>query len=527
MRKIIKYFLSVMAFGFVSTIFGQADKSILNWYNGKYPGMQTEKVYKKLKNKKTTTVVVAVIDSGIDVEHKDLEGKIWVNLKEIPNNKIDDDKNGYVDDIHGWNFLGNPSGQNQARAGLEKTRIYKRLKNKYEKNESGDFVEKNISEYELYKRLQIEISQEKEQNEAFLKQMDQLSLILTIVPSLVQNVLGKTEYSVKDLEKWKPQDEENKQIKQIALLMKSGELTEEVIKEQKEQIKSMLDFNLNLDFDDREFVGDNPYDFLDTKYGNNDVEGPDALHGTHVGGIIAAIRKNGLGGDGVATDVKLMSLRAVPDGDEQDKDIALAVRYAVDNGAQIINMSFGKSYSSNQKEVYEAFQYADSKGVLLVHAAGNDAANIDQVDNFPSSMYSFQTKKLDHYLTIGASTRFLKQKLAADFSNYGETRVDIFAPGHDIYNSVPQSEYKKLNGTSMAAPMVSGVAALLKSYFPTLSMLEIKDIILKSAKSYKGSKQFQPGSQDLIDFGKLSVTGGVIDVYAAVKLCQDLEKAKK
>jgi subtilisin family serine protease len=288
----------------------------------------------------------------------------------------------------------------------------------------------------------------------------------------------------------------------------------------------MVNFSLNSEFDDRMYIGDNPYDFNDTKYGNNDVEGPDALHGTHVGGIIGAIRGNNLGGDGVATDVKLMSLRAVPNGDEQDKDIALAIRYAVDNGAQVINMSFGKGYSPNQKEVYEAFKYADSKGVLLIHAAGNDAADVDVTDNFPSSMYSFQEKKFDHYLTIGASTRFPKGKLAADFSNYGQTKVDVFAPGHDIYNAVPQSEYKKLNGTSMAAPMVAGVAALLKSYFPKLSMLEIKDVMIKSAKSYKGSKQAKPGSGEEIDFAKLSNTGAVIDVYAAVKACMALEATK-
>jgi subtilisin family serine protease len=234
-----------------------------------------------------------------------------------------------------------------------------------------------------------------------------------------------------------------------------------------------------------------------------------------------------LGGDGVADNVVLMSLRAVPDGDEQDKDIALAIRYAVDNGAQVINMSFGKGYSPFQKEVYEAMKYADSKGVLLVHAAGNDAANLDKDDNFPTSMYSFQTEKLPLYLTIGASTRNAKGKLAADFSNYGQTKVDVFAPGHDIWNAVPQSAYKKLNGTSMAAPMVSGVAALLKSYFPALTMNEITTIMLKSATPYKGKMNTLPGAEENVDFAKLSVTGAVINVEAAVKMCLAAEKAKK
>jgi subtilisin family serine protease len=528
MKKIvIKLSFSLFALGFTGVVFGQVDKDVLNWYNGKGGGMQTEKAYKKLKKRKTTTVIVAVIDSGIDIEHKDLEGKIWVNSKEIPNNGIDDDKNGYIDDIHGWNFLGNAKGQNQNDACLEKTRIYRKLKPKYEAMEPNDVSNADTEEYETYKKVRKEVREEIEQYQQIVAQLEQLPMILQVVPGMVQSALGKSDYTLKDLEKWKPSDEQNVQIKQIATAMLNGDLSEEVLKEQMDQVKSMLDFNLNVNFNDREFVGDDPYDFKDTKYGNNDVEGPDALHGTHVGGIIGAIRKNKLGGDGVATDVKLMSLRAVPNGDEQDKDIALAIRYAVDNGAKVINMSFGKGYSPNQKEVYEAFAYADSKGVLLVHAAGNDAANVDVNDNFPTSMYSFQSKKLDHYLTIGASTRFPKGKLAADFSNYGETKVDVFAPGHDIYNSVPQSEYKKLNGTSMAAPMVAGVAALLKSYFPDLSMKEIKDIMLSSAKPYKGTKQEYPGSEELVDFAKLSVTGSVIDVYAAVKACLALEKSKK
>ena len=309
-----------------------------------------------------------------------------------------------------------------------------------------------------------------------------------------------------------------------------------------------MDFYLNVDFNERAFIGDNANDFSDKNYGNNNVEGPDALHGTHVSGIIGAVRGNGIGGDGVANDIKIMALRAVPNGDENDKDIALAVRYAVDNGAKVINMSFGKGYSPHQKEVYEAFKYADSKGVLLVHAAGNDNANVDKNSNFPTSMYSFQKEKLDLFLTIGASTRntkdfddatlwqaiksFGKKKrnhkkhLAASFSNYGQTKVDVFAPGEEIFNTVPQSDYKELQGTSMAAPMVAGVGAMLASYFPTLTMNEIKGIILKSATLYKGKMNLLPGSEELVDFATLSVTGGVVNVKNAVIMCLALESSK-
>ena len=308
--------------------------------------------------------------------------------------------------------------------------------------------------------------------------------------------------------------------------MLSGDLSMESIQEGLDHFDASINYQLNPDYNDREFIGDNPDDFNDVHYGTNDVEGPDALHGTHVGGIIGAVRGNGLGGDGVAENVKLMSVRAVPDGDEADKDIALAIRYAVDNGASVINMSFGKAYSPHQKEVYEALAYADSKDVLLVHAAGNDAADVDATPNYPTSSYSFQKAQLGRYLTIGASTRNAKQALPAVFSNYGQTKVDVFAPGFEIYSTVPQSEYKNLQGTSMAAPMVAGVAALLKSYFPTLSMLEIKEAILSSAKSFKGTKQNKPGSEELVDFATLSVTGGVVDLPAAVKKCMAIERSK-
>jgi subtilisin family serine protease len=527
-KKIISLSFSIFAIGIFNILFAQETKEILNWYNGKGPGMETEAAYKLLKKRKSSTVIVAVIDSGIDIEHEDLNGKIWNNEDEIPGNGVDDDKNGYVDDIHGWNFLGNAKGENQDAANLEKTRILKELSVKFGDDElDPETLNKSErEEYDLYLKVKGEVESEIESYSGYLSQIEFYSMLLEQVPAMVAEKLNKTEYTIKDLNKWKPKDEEEEQIKGIAIAMETGEFTMEMIGEQKKQIDDMLNYNLNIEYDDRALIGDNPTDFSDTKYGNNDVEGPDALHGTHVGGIICAVRKNKVGGDGVAENVKLMSLRAVPNGDERDKDIALAVRYAVDNGAKVINMSFGKGYSPNQREVFEAFKYADSKGVLLVHAAGNDNADVDVNPNFPTSLYSFQSKPLDHFLTIGASTRYKDGKLAANFSNYGKTKVDVFAPGFEIYNSIPQSDYKILQGTSMAAPMVSGVAALLQSYFPKLSMKEIKDVILNSSASYKGTQHELPGTGDLVDFSELSVSGGVVNVKNAVLKCMELEKTK-
>ncbi len=522
-KRILTLSFALFSVGVMNFIYGQKVEEIKNWYNGPTPGMNTEKAYSTLKKQQSTTVVVAVIDSGIDVEHKDLQGKIWTNEDEIPNNGIDDDKNGYIDDVHGWNFLGSPDGQNQDFARLEKTRICAELHAKFKDKSESDISTAEKADYARYKELLKSIEAERQENLGALEQYTQLEQMFPMLKAKLVEKLGEN-FTEKDVDEWKAESPQDLQLKQIGKYIANGQLTEDALKEAIQQFNASANYQLNLDYNDRQFIGDDPDDFNDIHYGNSDVEGPDALHGTHVGGIIGATRHNELGGDGVAQNIRLMSLRAVPNGDEQDKDVALAIRYAVDNGASVINMSFGKAYSKHQKEVYDAMAYADSKGVLLVHAAGNDGVNLDENPNFPTNEYSFQSKPLDMYLCVGASTRN-KKYLAAAFSNYSPRQVNIFAPGFEIYNTVPQSDYKILQGTSMAAPMVSGVAALLKSYFPSLTMKEIKDIMLASAKQYKGTMIPAPGTGTSVDFGTLSTTGGVIDISAAVKMCQ--AKVKK
>ena len=525
MNKIVfKLTLCLFAIGITSSVIGQVDKKVLNWYNGK-AGMETEAAYKMVKKRETKTVIVAIIDSGIDIEHEDLQGKIWVNADEIPGNGIDDDKNGYIDDVHGWNFLGNSKGENAGAMRLERTRIYAQLSAKSSLTDD---------EQTLFDKVKAELDDERSTYEGYLAQMSMLGPMIDNIPSMLESKLGKKDATLKDIDKWIKSHPEDTQMMGLARAVVSGELTKESIAAQTEQIQGMLETHHNPDFDGRAIIGDNPDDFSDVNYGNNDVEGPDALHGTHVGGIVGAIRGNKKGGDGVANDIVLMSLRAVPDGDEYDKDIALAIRYAVDNGASVINMSFGKSYSPHAKEVYDAFAYADSKGVLCVHAAGNDHKNIDVEPNFPTSMYSFQTKKLDHFITIGSMTKNMKDKtsnpnqdhLVSSFSNYGKKGVDVFAPGSEIYNSVPQSDYQVLQGTSMACPMVTGAAAMVKSYFPEMTMKEITDVLLSTAKSYKGVMEIHPETKKPADFAELSVTGGVINLKNAIAKCLEMEAAK-
>jgi len=529
MRKIfLRLIMPAIIGAYFSTATAQVDKDVLNWYNTSKTGMSTEKAYKKLKKMTPDTVIVAIIDSGIDVNHEDLQGVIWVNKGEIPGNGIDDDGNGYIDDIHGWNFLGNANGENQEAARLDVTRIYAQLKPKYDGVDSTDVAASDLEEYALYLETKQNVEEGRAKYEGYITQMGQLKdQMLPMLPGMIANMMGVEEYTEKSLKKWKAEGAQQKQMKQLGLQLLSGELTEETIEKQIKQIQGMIDHHYNPDFDDRSLIGDDVYDINDTDYGNNDVTGPDALHGTHVGGIVAALRGNGLGGDGVANNVKLMSLRAVPDGDEFDKDIALAIRYAVDNGAKIINGSFGKSHSSLPEAVYEAIMYAQENDVLFVHAAGNSALDLALNPNFPAVKYDFQEKPFTHLLTIGASTRVHDKDLPASFSNYGKCEVDIFAPGFEIYNTFPDNEYQAIAGTSMAAPMVSGVAAVLKGYFPSLTMAEVRQIILDSGDYFGATYQHVPGTDKLVMFDNLSKTGKVVNLLSAVNLAKERVAAKE
>jgi subtilisin family serine protease len=518
---LIKTIILPLAFSISLGIYAQEAPKTANWQNGKGLGMDTDKAYKKvLKNKKSTTVIVAVLDSGVDIEHEDLKDKIWTNQNEIPNNGIDDDKNGYIDDIHGWSFLGNPNGENVQYDNLEMTRIFERLQPKYDTLIKSDIAESDLDEYEIYIEIKGKIEEKSNSYSSSLVQYKQLAANIPSIEAMINIKYGEN-VSVKKLKKITPADDQEAYILQLAIQLKEDpDAFKEDINDGIEYLSNYLNYYINTAFNSRTIVGDNPSDFSETSYGNNNVEGPDALHGTHVSGIIGAVRNNNIGMNGVADNVKIMSVRTVPDGDERDKDVSLAIRYAVNNGASVINMSFGKGYSPYQKEVYEAIKYAEDNGVLLVHAAGNDASDIDSVKNYPSNAYSFQKEPFTNYLTIGAST-YMKKEISASFSNYGQKSVDVFAPGYKVYATVPDNKYKNLQGTSMAAPMVTGVAALIKSYYPELSMIEVKNIILQSATRYKTNEVIAPGKDSKITFGTLSQTGAVVNVLKAVQLAEE------
>jgi subtilisin family serine protease len=475
------------------------------------PGMSVDKVYSELlKGKNSTPVIVGIVDSGVDIEHEDLKSVIWTNKKEIPGNKIDDDKNGYVDDIYGWNFLGNITKEN-----YEYERI---INNKKLVDEATYLKAKAINDGKIE-----EANQTKFQIELALNGTKKADETLT-------KLLGKPTYTAEELDKIESNDQEVLQsvaiMKQmLAYGLSVADLKKEIEKELESYIKIQSGENLKTNY--RKILGDDPDNIKDTKYGDNNVMGPDKeeiLHGTHVAGIVAQVRNNKFGGDGIANNVQILTVRAVPDGDEYDKDIALGIRYAVDNGAKVINGSFGKAFSPHKQWVYDAIKYAESKDVLIVHAAGNDAKDIDKEDNFPNDSDDKVNEFADNMITVGALNYEYGTNVVADFSNYGKLNVDVFAPGVKIYASTPNNTYQFLQGTSMAAPNVAGVAALIRSYYPTLTAKQVKHILMESGTAITTSVAVGGDPEKSRLFSELSKSGRMVNAYNAMVMAEKLAK---
>jgi subtilisin family serine protease len=471
------------------------------------PGMSVDKAYAQLlKSKKGIKVIVAVLDSGVDIEHDDLKNVVWTNKKEIAGNGIDDDKNGYIDDVHGWNFLGDSNDEN-----LELVRMLK------SKDDGSETYKRAAAAYE---KKMSEIGE--------LKQ--QIDFIMNAEKS-VREFLKKDVYTLGEVKAITSTDSGVNQGKMVLLSIaaQAGDGFLEEIKSFKDYVYDQLNFNLNKDFNGRKSVGDNVEDLKDKKYGNNIVFGPDkedALHGTHVAGIIAQSRNNKIGGDGVADNVEIMAIRAVPNGDEYDKDIALGIRYAVDNGAKVINGSFGKDFSPHKEWVWEAIKYAESKDVLIVFAAGNDSKNVDVEPSYPADTMDKKTEIADNVITIGALNYEYGEKVVASFSNYGATNVDVFAPGMKIYATVPNNKFKYEQGTSMASPNAAGVAALIRSYYPNLKASQVKTIMMKSGTEL-GFEVEIGEKQEKIPFNKASVSGKIVNAYNALKMAEEMSKQTK
>lgn len=509
-----------------------------NWFNldmkkDGIPGISADLAYETLlKGKQSATVIVAVIDGGVDINHEDLQDKIWINEGEIPGNGIDDDNNGYIDDVYGWNFLGGTNGENIKHETYEVTRIYRKYQDRFSSSDTNTLSGEGLNLFNMYKKAKGIYYEKLNNAKNEMSFIQKFETNYFKADSTIKSNLNKDTFSIDELKVFDTSDNREFALAKLMMLsLNENNFKIESIKKYKEHLDTKINYHFNTNFNPRHIVNDNPEDPNDTIYGNNDVIANTPEHGTFVSGIIAGNRYNNMGMKGIADNVKIMVIRAVPDGDERDKDVANAIKYAVNNGAHIINMSFGKDISTGKDLVDEAIKYAAANNVLLVHAAGNESTNTDINPRYPSNRTNDNQPIIAPWMNIGASSKQTDLSFVGRFSNYGSKSVDLFAPGVNVYSLKPDNKYGVLDGTSFASPMAAGTAALLKSYYPHLTAQQLKEIILSSAVRYKKQKVHLPSkggdkTTKKIKFRRLSSTGGLLNVYKALELCEKYYEIK-
>lgn len=513
---------------------------LMDWKKDGYPGISLEKAYNELLINRTPLkkIIVAIIDDGVDDKHPDLAGMEWTNTKEIAGNNIDDDKNGFVDDVHGWNFVGNLKDGT-----FEEIREYVRLRGQFE-NKTDTVALKTNPKYDYWRKIVSEKDKRIENLEWNVQGLDMfLNSVQTLQAYWSRKLAKDTVYFI-DIKNQQPDpDSDSSVIKAqaffIPVMMGAGSNTDSLmliqsideLKEKKENYnvalkiaKTIIEKKDTAYFRKKE-LGDDPHTNTTSNYGNSNTF-PANSHGTECAGVIAALRNNNMGGNGITNSVEIMPVRigAANDmADERDKDVANAIRYAVDNGAQVINMSLGKTISPQKKWVDEAVKYAEKKGVLLTVCAANEATNSDSVTDYPSAYYDDKTIATN-LMKIGASV--YDSSLVASFSNYGKNTVDVFAPGKSIYTSQMNGRYGYFNGTSAAAPVVAGLAALIWSYYPLLNYKQVRYCIEQSATPIT-TLVIKPGTDEKVPFSSLSRTGGIVNAYNALVIAEQIAKKKK
>lgn len=524
------------------------------WYQKDYaadslPGISLNKWYDQNNKKPKQQVIVAVIDTQLDSNHEDLKGRLWINQKEIAANNIDDDNNGYIDDIHGWNFTSNKKGDYVTWGNFESVRFIRHWDPEFKGKTENQIKPENLAHYREYLRA-VEVN-EKENiyYNRWLSGLNHSVKIFPLVKDTLKHFFPNEDYTYQQLDslykKHKLNDKTYRQRREsddrdlgslifyMMINMEDNESTLEALQKSQAELDSIVNKNLNKNFNDRLLIGDDP-EVLEKGYGCGTISisknGFKNLqgHATKVAGIIAANRQNTIGINGIAENVKIMSLNISYSGDENDKDIAMAVYYAVDNGAKIINMSFGKEFSVHQQWVSDAFKYAEKHNVLLVHASGNERFNVDENPYYPSdNTFDGKPEVSSNFINVGSISARLDKTFVSNFSNYGKQNVDLFAPGEQIYTTAPGNQYKSDSGTSLAAPIVSGIAAIIWSYYPTLTAAEVKHIILESGTTYN-LEVIVPGTNDKqISFTELSKSGKVVNAFNAMKLAEKISKHKK
>ncbi|NVK26542.1 MAG: S8 family serine peptidase [Flavobacteriia bacterium] len=510
-----KKFLGLTAaFAFSLTSFAQDEESSIRkeWhhvYNEDNPyGVATDQALDFLGDKESEEVIIAILDSGIDTTHADLKSQLWVNEDEIPGNGIDDDGNGYIDDINGWNFIGGENGNIDGET-LELTRLYVKFQEEWDGLDIDSIQKADREAYDLWVQVKKDYNRQFTENKFELMMVSRLKDSYMKSYQTVVDTLGP-DYTLEDLNLLRKSSSEAGKAARSLYAFEVDGLTKEELEGYTEYLESSRDYSLNTNWRVRDsIIGDDPYDWNDSIYGNTDLMGAHSDHGTHVAGIVGAARDNDLGINGIAPNVKLMILRVVPNGDEYDKDVAMAIKYAVRNGASIINMSFGKDYSPQAAQVQEVARWAGERDVLLIHAAGNDDRNLDEGNNFPYMPFEIDNSENETWIEVGANSQN-PEMLGTDFSNYGKRSVDLFAPGEDIYSTLPINTYGFNSGTSMAAPVVTGIAGLIRSYYPSLTAAQVKMVLMESAVVPDDS-----------DFVELSITGGIANALRAIEYIEE------
>ncbi len=516
-----------------------AQEKMENWYhkggNSEFPtGIGSVEWYSDFFQPKSRKIVVAILDSGVDIDHPDLLDNIWINPGEIDGNKKDDDGNGYVDDVYGWNFIGGPDGRSVVKESFEVTREYARGKSKWENVDPSKLKGKKKKEYEKYMEVKKIVESKLEDAKLQMAKVNEMEEIVMKALYAAKSEIKGDSLDVEQLGKSSNPDVQTA-VKIIRNVQEQGipvesidwliDVAKEQFVDQKKSNEDIINYNYNPDYNSRTIIGDNYTDFANRHYGNNIVDGEFSYHGTLVAGIIGAVRNNGIGIDGIADEVALMSLKIIPDGDERDKDVANAIIYAVDNGAEVINMSFGKGYSPDKKLVDNAMKYAAKKDVVLVLGAGNEGANLDENLKFPNDTYMNSKKGPKNLISVGALSPDEGASSVAEFSNYGKKEVDVFAPGVYIYSTTPGGSYDYVSGTSFSSPLVAGVATLIRSRYPRLTAAQVKEIIIKSSRKLP-SKVIQPGTFDEVSSSELGI-GGAVDLPAAMRLAAKTKGKRK
>ncbi|VXB50668.1 conserved hypothetical protein [Flavobacterium sp. 9AF] len=537
--------IHLLSFLFVVNCFSQSNIVNTNeWQlNNNSNGIFLEKWYSENSKETSNTIIVATLDTQIDLDHEDLKNNIWVNKNEIPNNGIDDDKNGYIDDKNGWNFVGKPNGDYYVYGNFEYVRIIQKWDSIFKNKNPNEIQENLLASYYTYKTA-------KDFHEYYVNYYtnwkESLEFDISIFPIITDSLklyFPKEDYTLKDLDslyiKYKLNDKSYWQRRMDndkdfgALLsykinIEKNEKTIENLVYNKSQKDSILNQNLNIDFVDRRLIKDNPK-ILEKGYGNPIVNSFNKLeiHGTKVSSLISSKRENNNGLYGFHNQIKIMPLSISVSGDEHDKDIAMAIYYAVDNGAKVINMSFGKEFSLEQEWVNDAIKYAENKNILIIHSSGNESKNLDTNLYYPTDVkYGEVNEFSSNFITVGSISKRTDSTMVSPFSNYGKNNVDIFAPGEEIYVAIPDNQYTYDSGTSLAAPMVSGTAALIWLYYPNLTVQEVKKIILESGVTID-KIVIKPGTEnELVHFSELCKSGKILNTYNAMKMAEEMSKKK-